>query len=940
MPILQDSVGEELSREFRQKMYEFYVYTEYAKGAVVSEPLRYSKRSNMLRVQQNLLKEMRVAEERALKFAHVDIPRAHAAGWRAAHDGKDVKYNQQALRELLGDPANDKFNGIVSRVEKDVSKAFLQTRAETVRIVRDWRILAEDMKGAKSIAGVRQRFERARKNIMKDKISPLVYPGGYKTVMVKQQMGGEFQRGKKAVMMQKEVPYDVRWKFNTYMDTIGRYHSQVAYNRGYLSGLSALGTKAVRISDGPDCGLKSHDDPQKANGMVMNLDDARRYTVAHPNCVRDFAPVSNVPAPPDIEQGKGSAARTKVSQAFHDYAKIFNRVAEVNVREFIVDTTQQTANFLISDLVRDQQFRRDSIEKIIANHPDLRRIDQEVNRIVAAASQKLGRPVSKMDVNANIERWVEKAIEDPHAMKDFPPHVQRALGVKFQEMVTAHGKELQQVSGDNFRHFVRFGDYKELFDRGQMTHQQLNVTNSVESSYGEKFFKDIANSFFNENVRVEKLQGFMNRYAPSGAISDQRRKQLAREAARFADKETKSFAQSIWSRKIKTPADRMLADYLPIPEGAGRVRLIRVSSKDFRLKHLGLRYEMDKRFLKVQTGNVNRLSMLNIQELRKVAEKKGVKVTEEVLRQPRNIQVFRDAKGQLFSANDVGRWLKTQRYRSRKDVLDEVGYNVGLLTRITIKPHELVRLGFRWDPATGWKKPLPQLSISSPKLGPFTVRTALRLNRGFSIANDARMGSREVLKGFQNRPSLVDGVRLRTVTQEVSIALGGLLDANKYFKVGKIVLPGITNLGMRSATLVGRMNSMADAKNYVKTVGIKGFYQDMAVLNFFAEWKMLGWSWLRIARVTHITPQEISAFAQAFNKVWAHWREEAAMTTLLTHAWVQAHTPGANVDAISEYVARYEAVLHKQKITKIEMAKRIKKYRDILLAAETNGAVP
>ena len=48
---------------------------------------------------------------------------------------------------------------------------------------------------------------------------------------------------------------------------------------------------ACRVYDSDDCGWMSHDDPVKANGKIVSFDDARLYTLAHPRCVRNFAPV-------------------------------------------------------------------------------------------------------------------------------------------------------------------------------------------------------------------------------------------------------------------------------------------------------------------------------------------------------------------------------------------------------------------------------------------------------------------------------------------------------------------------------------------------------------------------------------------------------------------------------------------------------------------------
>lgn len=55
----------------------------------------------------------------------------------------------------------------------------------------------------------------------------------------------------------------------------------------------------VRIFDGDGCGLRSHDDPEKADGKVLPLDQMSGIpTLAHPNCVRAFGAVTD---PSEVE---------------------------------------------------------------------------------------------------------------------------------------------------------------------------------------------------------------------------------------------------------------------------------------------------------------------------------------------------------------------------------------------------------------------------------------------------------------------------------------------------------------------------------------------------------------------------------------------------------------------------------------------------------------
>jgi len=75
-------------------------------------------------------------------------------------------------------------------------------------------------------------------------------------------------------------------------ETIARTETKIAQNR---SSILAYRTNpvvtALRVFDGDDCGWTSHDDDEKADGKIVTFDEADAYPLAHPRCVRSFAPV-------------------------------------------------------------------------------------------------------------------------------------------------------------------------------------------------------------------------------------------------------------------------------------------------------------------------------------------------------------------------------------------------------------------------------------------------------------------------------------------------------------------------------------------------------------------------------------------------------------------------------------------------------------------------
>lgn len=59
----------------------------------------------------------------------------------------------------------------------------------------------------------------------------------------------------------------------------------------------------VKVFDGDGCGWTNHDDPDKAHGTERPLTEARKYALAHPNCVRRFEPIIDAVAEAATDAG-------------------------------------------------------------------------------------------------------------------------------------------------------------------------------------------------------------------------------------------------------------------------------------------------------------------------------------------------------------------------------------------------------------------------------------------------------------------------------------------------------------------------------------------------------------------------------------------------------------------------------------------------------------
>lgn len=79
-------------------------------------------------------------------------------------------------------------------------------------------------------------------------------------------------------------------RVESYSEMVARTQSALAYNRGAITQAVEDRVEWVEVFDGSGCGWSSHTDPDGANGSVRRVEDAAAYPIAHPRCLRAFAP--------------------------------------------------------------------------------------------------------------------------------------------------------------------------------------------------------------------------------------------------------------------------------------------------------------------------------------------------------------------------------------------------------------------------------------------------------------------------------------------------------------------------------------------------------------------------------------------------------------------------------------------------------------------------
>lgn len=146
-----------------------------------------------------------------------------------------------------------------------------QTRAAIVQALRDGRAAGE---GAADLARRIRGYVEGR----------AMYPGVY-------QRAYDAARGRGHGDAAAQLAGD-RAARQYRAETIARTETKTAQNRASVSAYRKSDVvAALRCFDGAGCGWTGHKDPNKANGRVVSFEDAERHPLAHPRCVRSFAPV-------------------------------------------------------------------------------------------------------------------------------------------------------------------------------------------------------------------------------------------------------------------------------------------------------------------------------------------------------------------------------------------------------------------------------------------------------------------------------------------------------------------------------------------------------------------------------------------------------------------------------------------------------------------------
>lgn len=251
----QDPTLEALSAVIRHRLEQSWARIVRDEERLLAdwEALRRAQRlARLAELRRTVETLMDAADELALRFTTRDLPRAYELGAQAAAGAIG-----SAVNFTLVDV--DAVNDLALGTRRDLLAATSYVKRSTKELIRR---LSTDHLADKLIRGL--TATQAARNLATELaghgITSVVYRDGS------------------------------RHGLADYADMLARTRTGEAYQVGVFAQTKAQGIEWMEIFDGFDCGLITHNDSQKANGMILPLSEAVKYPLAHPRCGRTTSP--------------------------------------------------------------------------------------------------------------------------------------------------------------------------------------------------------------------------------------------------------------------------------------------------------------------------------------------------------------------------------------------------------------------------------------------------------------------------------------------------------------------------------------------------------------------------------------------------------------------------------------------------------------------------
>lgn len=134
--------------------------------------------------------------------------------------------------------------------------------------------------------GMRDDVKQIIRDLTRDQVRAKLYVG-QTAIQAGQELAKKMaERGVTAVIYSNGA----RVSLGQYAEMVVRTKTAEAYQEGGFNQGERLEIDWWEVLDGPGCGWRSHNDQQKADGMIVPLEAARTHPLSHPNCRRATTP--------------------------------------------------------------------------------------------------------------------------------------------------------------------------------------------------------------------------------------------------------------------------------------------------------------------------------------------------------------------------------------------------------------------------------------------------------------------------------------------------------------------------------------------------------------------------------------------------------------------------------------------------------------------------
>lgn len=207
---------------------------------------------------------------------------------------------QDAARREVAATLRDAFQAGVSRTAAAVGQA------ETVAPEDSDLLDAISRSTFDDVLGATRHVEQTTKELVRELGSRAAgerFSGGITAEQAGKQLAEELAEHAISAIVYKN---GARHGLDDYANMLMRTKTAEVYQAGGFAQARDFGIRYMELLDGPSCGLSYHDDPTKANGLILPISEAEKYPISHPRCVRVTVPRVDIHTAEDARNARPS----------------------------------------------------------------------------------------------------------------------------------------------------------------------------------------------------------------------------------------------------------------------------------------------------------------------------------------------------------------------------------------------------------------------------------------------------------------------------------------------------------------------------------------------------------------------------------------------------------------------------------------------------------